>query len=757
MNDNQHTTRLHVSSAGAEDTSVVRFSLPSGVSNVESVKIMEAEIVNALTPIHDGNDTVYFNEFECKVTYKNNSNTGTKLFGVTLPTLTFTSRMFEARIPHQSYSLDAQLSATEKAMNTPRAVYSSLSENLHTVNPQNTYTVMRQPGSNSLRPLITAVTSASGDYSTHTQVQYAGPSSAFAVRRGNMPLLALKSTNAIWNPYGADIAVDNTDYSSDKFDQPWHCSPFRVIIDLGKDHRFIPGDPVALAFDALAGTAATISSITASTNSFTLDAIGDLTLGDTVKYNSTGAAINGLTNNVLYEIASVSGNIVTLTNVTTDAARPEGSHTLTPIGVYKWNGARGIYDGTDAASALDGFVAYVNGPEVHVLLLAHTKTKTTLVNCAVRLRVGADISRCIQLGIGADTRQGLLVCSRTESASGTLLSEVLVHANAAADYMAFKYEQSTLPFASGGIVNTLGLVESHFDVTGTAAVAATISSITASTNSFTLDAIGDLTKGDTVKYNSTGAAINGLANNVLYEIASVSGNIVTLTNVTTDAARPEGSHTLTPIVRPITLTPMTGAGRAYSAACADNFHFLQYGSQILFTNKQDNTTTMTTKSVIVEDPQVDGIVPRIGFLGPVGLTNPGRIIWTIPSATPEEHHVGHSCVFATEDMDITQGARVVMLELEAVGIGPIGNLHVTGCDKVFFGRAQLKSGYLALMLTDQDGYVGQYDFDNYVSPREMIVRLYTEAGRPYNTHGTHNSYLFEFKTVGSHSGCVRVL
>ena len=202
---------------------------------------------------------------------------------------------------------------------------------------------------------------------------------------------------------------------------------------------------------------------------------------------------------------------------------------------------------------------------------------------------------------------------------------------------------------------------------------------------------------------------------------------------------------------------MTGAGRAYSAACADNFHFLQYGSQILFTNKQDNTTTMTTKSVIVEDPQVDGIVPRIGFLGPVGLTNPGRIIWTIPSATPEEHHVGHSCVFATEDMDITQGARVVMLELEAVGIGPIGNLHVTGCDKVFFGRAQLKSGYLALMLTDQDGYVGQYDFDNYVSPREMIVRLYTEAGRPYNTHGTHNSYLFEFKTVGSHSGCVRVL
>ena len=541
MNDNQHTTRLHVSSAGAEDTSVVRFSLPSGVSNVESVKIMEAEIVNALTPIHDGNDTVYFNEFECKVTYKNNSNTGTKLFGVTLPTLTFTSRMFEARIPHQSYSLDAQLSATEKAMNTPRAVYSSLSENLHTVNPQNTYTVMRQPGSNSLRPLITAVTSASGDYSTHTQVQYAGPSSAFAVRRGNMPLLALKSTNAIWNPYGADIAVDNTDYSSDKFDQPWHCSPFRVIIDLGKDHRFIPGDPVALAFDALAGTAATISSITASTNSFTLDAIGDLTLGDTVKYNSTGAAINGLTNNVLYEIASVSGNIVTLTNVTTDAARPEGSHTLTPI------------------------------------------------------------------------------------------------------------------------------------------------------------------------------------------------------------------------VRPITLTPMTGAGRAYSAACADNFHFLQYGSQILFTNKQDNTTTMTTKSVIVEDPQVDGIVPRIGFLGPVGLTNPGRIIWTIPSATPEEHHVGHSCVFATEDMDITQGARVVMLELEAVGIGPIGNLHVTGCDKVFFGRAQLKSGYLALMLTDQDGYVGQYDFDNYVSPREMIVRLYTEAGRPYNTHGTHNSYLFEFKTVGSHSGCVRVL
>jgi len=115
--------------------------------------------------------------------------------------------------------------------------------------------------------------------------------------------------------------------------------------------------------------------------------------------------------------------------------------------------------------------------------------------------------------------------------------------------------------------------------------------------------------------------------------------------------------------------------------------------------------------------------------------------------------VGFPHVIASHNVDLTQNARVAFIELEAAGIGPVGDLHLAGSDRLYFGRCQLAAGYLALTLNTSDNIVGEYEFENYVKPREMIIRLYDEKGEPLKTMGTHNSFLLELEGVGSHAGC----
>ena len=134
----------------------------------------------------------------------------------------------------------------------------------------------------------------------------------------------------------------------------------------------------------------------------------------------------------------------------------------------------------------------------------------------------------------------------------------------------------------------------------------------------------------------------------------------------------------------------------------------------------------------------------------------GRLIWSMPYRKPDNTlnfmKIGCPHVIGTENVDLTRNGRVAFIELEAVGIGPIGDLHLAGSDRTYFGRCQLDAGYLALTLNN-DSIVGEYEFDNFVKPREMVIRLYDEKGEPLKTMGTHNSFLLELEGVGTYSGC----
>ena len=130
------------------------------------------------------------------------------------------------------------------------------------------------------------------------------------------------------------------------------------------------------------------------------------------------------------------------------------------------------------------------------------------------------------------------------------------------------------------------------------------------------------------------------------------------------------------------------------------------------------------------------------------------MIWTRKDSvtTSDVYNIGYPHVIGTENVDMTRNGRVAFIELEAVGIGPIGDLHLAGSDRTYFGRCQLEAGYLALTLNN-DNIVGEYEFDNFVKPREMVIRLYDEKGEPLKTMGTHNSFLLELEGVGTYSGC----
>ena len=97
MNDNRYKTKLHVSSetrkGSGDDTNEFRFDLPNGVSHLKKVTIAEAEIVNSMTPIHPGNDKVYFNEFRCFVEHEGSASHMTVVDNV-LPKLNFITTMY---------------------------------------------------------------------------------------------------------------------------------------------------------------------------------------------------------------------------------------------------------------------------------------------------------------------------------------------------------------------------------------------------------------------------------------------------------------------------------------------------------------------------------------------------------------------------------------------------------------------------------------------------------------------------------------
>ena len=333
MNDNRYKTKLHVSSetrkGSGDDTNEFRFDLPHGVSHLKKVTITEAEIVNAMTPIHQGNDKVCFNEFRFHVEYTGTATHmvfDTQSANFSLPKLTFETTMYEGRIPHENYTIDSMLAATETAMNTAVPVFSNVdaSSNLKI---QNKYHVIRSPDSNAIRVAVFATdpdNTLVGSYADQDQNSRGDPVSDFAIRTKNLHTSTLTAHHATWNPLGNDSfgqsGSNSQSYTPGNIDNPLHCSPCRVVMRLPSSHSFIPGDPVQLAFDALNHGA------------------GDIKTDDYM--NNPGGS------------------------------QPDGNYTDSQA---------------NSVNSLEGFVAYVNGSEVHVLVKAIARSTFALNSCTIRL------------------------------------------------------------------------------------------------------------------------------------------------------------------------------------------------------------------------------------------------------------------------------------------------------------------------------------------------------------------------------------
>lgn len=737
MQDNVYKTKVHVSSRNrtnvGSETNEIRFSLPHGVSHLKKVTIAEAEIVNAMTPIHPGNDRVYFNEFRCFVDHLGTDSD----MNNDLPSLFFETTMYEGRIPHENYTIDSMLAATETAMNTAVPVFTNTPLALDNLKIQNKYHVIRSPDSNALRVAVFATDPTLpfiGSYKDQNQFYRGDPVVDFAIRTKNLHSGTLNAINATWNPFDKDIN-DTQSYTQDNIDNPLHCSPCRVVMTLSSSHSFIPGDPVQLAFDAL-------------------------TFGATdIRVDTT----SGL------------------------GAMPEAVSNTSPSEV----------------TTLEGFVAYVNGNEVHVLVKAIAAKSFALTNCTIRITstlnsvASSQASGCVELG--AENRQGLLVCSHVRDGNDDTQYFARVYANAATDYLAFKKDASTNPFANGGTIDTIGLAYKQFrlhttnapDVTtGTIALNASEDDALGLTNK---DDMKFLSNGDAVKLNFSGGGSFTIAgasptSGTIYFIRDKTETTVKLANSPGGAALAVNSVPDDAVLEVLGPYALHKAGpnqtQTHSAVQLSSFHFLQNDCKVCFTNllANDQTTIKRQTKIVRVDQREDThlvthstTVPRIGIgvgraavegrpavegdgsITAANITNGiGKVIWTRKdtATTAYEFNVGFPHVIATENVDLTQNARVAFIELEAVGIGPVGDLHLAGSDRLYFGRCQLAAGYLALTLNTSDNIIGEYEFENFVKPREMIIRLYDETGEPLKTVGTHNSFLLELEGVGSHTGCV---
>ena len=795
MNDNRYKTKLHVSSetrkGSGDDTNEFRFDLPNGVSHLKKVTIAEAEIVNSMTPIHPGNHKVYFNEFDFFVEH---AGTTTEMTCATNPRLHFTSTMYEGNIPHANYNLDSMMEATSTAMNTAVAVWDSLGQTLAGLPCLNHYTVTRPPASNSLLPIIMA-TPFTKTYSDQTQLfdEVKMHETNFAVRRGNLPKQTVTGFGT-WNPYNKNPTDGSAVTHSTSVNQPsitnlMHCSPYRVVMTVSKFHQFIPGDPVSLSFDEIR--------IDLSTGTVTLQP----------------------------------------NNTTTNEMQ------------------------AGVVSTIDGFVAYVNDTELHVLVKGFSSKTLHLQNCVLRLNNGISEFQktgCVGIGLGQKTRQGLLVSSRVIQFNSTpygtdaydVWYDARVHANAATDYMAFKNSTTTNPFAGGGTAKVLGTSQGRLAPSSTRFI---FSDADVGNTEIILEDVSSLNVDDRVIYECSSASgkITDLTIGTQYFIQAVDTSNKTITlkespeDLPTSLTQPNSGAQHSILIAPFKLTKQSAENtNAYTVLQMDTFHFLQNESRVLFSGLTGNDyNTLAHKTIkIIETPASNQQVPRIAFefAGPLETTTFGNLIWSMPyfktsfttpnlvvsstdignneisvNSTLAVHNkvvykshttpigglvngrtyfiisgvngkfqvsekrggtavnltstgdgmfelhdesqinlmkVGHPHVIGTENVDLTRNGRVAFIELEAVGIGPIGDLHLAGSDRTYFGRCQLDAGYLALTLNN-DSVVGEYEFDNFVKPREMVIRLYDEKGEPLKTMGTHNSFLLELEGVGTYSGC----
>jgi hypothetical protein len=346
-----------------------------------------------------------------------------------------------------------------------------------------------------------------------------------------------------------------------------------------------------------------------------------------------------------------------------------------------------------------GLVVYVNGDECHVFLEAFSTTRQILTNCRIRISEVVNQKSCAELGISKKNRQGLLVSVRIDHESYLIPYSVKIYANASQRYDDFNIRNNIInPFKSGGNQRAISYVHDGFGV---------------------------------------------------------------------DESNGEGNFFLT-----------EGSGR--SAVQLDSCHLLLNSSLVYFSNQMGNESLILIvngeKKIFVDKSLNSQLVPRIGFhnyqlvenndglydnISEVGPPiDIGKIIETYRYRfTNNERfifHIGKPDIMSTNNIDMSRGMRVVFFELDVAGHGPVGNIFTTYSDRRFLGRTQMAGGPLSVTLQDNQVKVGEYEFQHYVNPHRLTLRLYDENGRLYKTNGMHFSCLLKFEGVTSYNQCKKV-
>lgn len=787
MNDNRYKTKLHVSSetrkGSGDDTNEFRFDLPNGVSHLKKVTIAEAEIVNSMTPIHPGNHKVYFNEFDFFVEH---AGTATEMTCVTNPRLHFTSTMYEGNIPHANYDLDSMMEATSTAMNTAVAVWDSLGQTLAGLPCLNHYTVTRPPASNSLLPIIMA-TPFTKTYSDQTQLfdEVKMHETNFAVRRGNLPTQTVTGFGT-WNPYNKNptdgsAVTHSTAANQSSITNLMHCSPYRVVMNVSKLHQFIPGDPVSLSFDEIATSSGEVTlqqsqgldtvnttPVKISTIDGFVGYVNDTELHVLVKgfssktlvlqncvlrlnngiseFQKTGCVNIGLgqktrqgllvssrvlellgtSKNVRYD-ARVHANAATDYMAFKDSTNPfAGGGTTKVLGTSQGrlapSSTRFIFFDTNVGSTeiTLGDVSSLNVDDRVIYECSSTSGKITALTIGTQYFIQA-----------IDTSNDTITLKESPGEPSSAITLTQPSGSAQHSILIAPFKLTNQSAENTNAYTVLQMDTFHFlqnesrvlfsGLTGNdqdALAHKTIKIIETPASNQQIPRIAFEFAG-TLETTTFGNLIWSMPYPPTHSTVEFSGNVDTSNNKFT-----------------ISTTNLSSGDKVMYRSISMPVGGLVNGRTYFIINKTGSDFQLSEKS--------GGTA--------VNLTSTGDGMFERHEAQINLMKIGHPHVIGTENVDLTRNGRVAFIELEAVGIGPIGDLHLAGSDRTYFGRCQLDAGYLALTLNN-DSVVGEYEFDNFVKPREMVIRLYDEKGEPLKTMGTHNSFLLELEGVGTYSGC----
>ena len=106
--------------------------------------------------------------------------------------------------------------------------------------------------------------------------------------------------------------------------------------------------------------------------------------------------------------------------------------------------------------------------------------------------------------------------------------------------------------------------------------------------------------------------------------------------------------------------------------------------------------------------------------------------------------IGASTFMGDSKLDLTINRRVVFIELEIPGVGPIGNIyHSKDHAKPFFARVQLQVDTDSIEFDSNSLMTGRYHFQNPQPVSEIIVRVYDENLEPFRSEGVFTSMLLD--------------